>query len=76
MLNNDPSRRQFLAFLAGSPLLAAAGIDANTFSRLTGESGDSAQALTLAQQMAEQSAAARGPQSLLITCHTSSCVSR
>ncbi len=66
MLNNDPSRRQFLAFLAGSPLLAAAGIDASTFSRLTGESGDGAHALSLAQQMAEHSVATRAPQSLLI----------
>ena len=34
----DPaSRRRFLAFLAGSPLLAAAGIDSRTFAALTGD---------------------------------------
>ena len=34
----DPnSRRRFLAFLAGSPLLAAAGLDARTFAALTSD---------------------------------------
>lgn len=50
----DPnSRRRFLAFLAGSPLLAAAGLDALTFAALTGDHklGDR-HALALAEQMA------------------------
>jgi 4-hydroxymandelate oxidase len=38
MSSPDPSRRQFLAFLAGSPLLAAAGIDFSVLERLAGES--------------------------------------
>ena len=38
MPNHEPSRRQFLAFLAGSPLLAAAGLDVSTLDRLAGMS--------------------------------------
>jgi 4-hydroxymandelate oxidase len=34
MRNHEPSRRQFLAFLAGSPLLAAAGFDVTALDRL------------------------------------------
>lgn len=34
MPTHEPSRRQFLAFLAGSPLLAAAGFDTSAITRL------------------------------------------
>jgi 4-hydroxymandelate oxidase len=34
MRNHEPSRRQFLAFLAGSPLLSAAGFDVTALDRL------------------------------------------
>jgi 4-hydroxymandelate oxidase len=52
MSSPDPSRRQFLAFLAGSPLLAAAGIDLRMLERLTGESPRGAErAFALAQEI-------------------------
>ncbi len=55
MPNIDPSRRQFLAFLAGSPLLAAAGLDADVLDRIANGSPDgAAQALDLAQQAIQQ----------------------
>jgi len=52
----DPSRRHFLTFLAGSPLLAAAGLDESVFTRLLHASdGPRARfddsALQLAQQI-------------------------
>ncbi len=53
----DPSRRQFLAFLAGSPLLAAAGLDADLLHRLaTASPRGAAQALGLAQQAVQDGA--------------------
>ena len=59
MPNADPSRRQFLAFLAASPLLGAAGIDSAWFERLAAESPRGAErALDLAQQLS----ASRAPQ--------------
>ena len=55
MPNLDPSRRQFLAFLAGSPLLAAAGYNASAIKRLVDATPRGAEdALALAQQMAQQ----------------------
>lgn len=52
MSSPDPSRRQFLAFLAGSPLLAAAGIDLRVLERLTGESPRGTErAFALAQEI-------------------------
>lgn len=52
MSSPDPSRRQFLAFLAGSPLLAAAGVDGDLLHRLAGESPRGTErALGLAQQI-------------------------
>ena len=38
MLDPDFSRRQFLAFLAASPVLAAAGLDSALLDRLANES--------------------------------------
>lgn len=55
MSSSDPSRRHFLAFLAGSPLLAAAGLDRSLLERLTdhgAKRGDDM--LSIAQQMAQQ----------------------
>ncbi len=66
MPNHEPARRQFLAFLAGSPLLAAAGIDSSTLQRLLGESPSGTDTLALAQQVAEQDTAPAEPQSLVI----------
>ena len=55
MPNHEPSRRQFLAFLAGSPLLAAAGVDTSAFTRLLEESPRGAErVLGLVQQAALQ----------------------
>ena len=55
MSNLDPSRRQFLAFIAGSPLLAAAGFDTAALKRLSDESPRGAeQILGLAQQATQQ----------------------
>lgn len=55
MPNRDTSRRDFLAFLAGSPLLAAAGLDSKTFNRLIAGSPRGAErAMTAAQQAAAQ----------------------
>lgn len=52
----DPSRRQFLAFLAASPLAAAAGFDAGRLEKLVGESPRGTdRALDLAQQLSQQS---------------------
>ncbi len=56
MPNIDPSRRQFLAFLAASPLLAAVGLDESSLDRLVATSPRGAErALDLAQQLAQQS---------------------
>ncbi len=53
----DASRRRFLAFLAGSPLLAAAGFDHRSFRRLVASSPRGAEdALAVAQQAAQQGA--------------------
>lgn len=58
MPNTDPSRRQFLAFLAGSPLLVAAGVDHAWLERLAGESPQGgARALDIAQQALSSGAA-------------------
>ncbi len=65
MPNSEPSRRQFLAFLAGSPLLAAAGLDESTIGRLLGRSGSRAESLALAQQVVQQSGAAAMQPALL-----------
>ncbi len=52
MSSPDPSRRQFLAFLAASPLLAAAGVDDDWLRRLAVESPRGAErALELAQDI-------------------------
>ena len=57
MPNHEPSRRQFLAFLAGSPLLAAAGFNASDFLRLVDATPRGAEdALAVAQQVAQQGA--------------------
>ena len=54
MSNYEPSRRQFVAFLAGSPLLAAAGLDASTLERLVGATKhDRSGALDIAHQLAQ-----------------------
>lgn len=55
MSKHEPSRRQFLAFLAGSPLLAAAGLSPDAFRRLlvAGPRG-AVDALHLAQQVSQQ----------------------
>lgn len=53
MSNHEPSRRQFVAFLAGSPLLAAAGLDASTLERIVGAAKhDRNGALDIAHQLA------------------------
>ncbi|MEQ1691323.1 MAG: hypothetical protein ABMA00_08570, partial [Gemmatimonas sp.] len=55
MSNPDPSRRRFLAFLAGSPLLAATGFDTDALTPLVDDSPRGAeQMLGLAQQAAQQ----------------------
>jgi 4-hydroxymandelate oxidase len=55
MPNRDTSRRDFLSFLAGSPLLAAAGLDSKTFDRLFASSPHGAErAMAAAQQLATQ----------------------
>lgn len=61
MSNLDPSRRQFLAFLAASPLAAAAGFSAGSIDELANETRGSThrrgeRALELAQRLSEQSA--------------------
>src|SRR5881227_1584311 len=51
----DVSRRNFLTFLAGSPLLAAAGVDAALLARLTrGTPADRSRALALVQQATQE----------------------
>jgi 4-hydroxymandelate oxidase len=58
MPNHDPSRRQFLAFLAASPLVAAAGYKPADFTQLVGDSPRGAErALNLAQQLSAPMAA-------------------
>ena len=53
MSNIDPSRRQFLAFLAASPLVAAAGFDAGSFGALLGDGASGAShPLELADRLA------------------------
>ena len=56
MPNRETSRRDFLSFLAGSPLLVAAGLDSKTFDRLFAATPRGAeQAMAAAQQLATQS---------------------
>jgi len=62
MTTNDPSRRQFLAFLAASPLAAAAGFDAGMLETLAGSPHGAARTLELAQRLSQSS-----PQQALIT---------
>jgi isopentenyl diphosphate isomerase/L-lactate dehydrogenase-like FMN-dependent dehydrogenase len=62
MPNHEPSRRQFLAFLAGSPLLAAAGFDTSSLSRLVNESPRGAERVL---DLAQQASAALSPQDTL-----------
>ncbi|MES2176305.1 MAG: alpha-hydroxy acid oxidase [Gemmatimonadota bacterium] len=58
MTDHDPSRREFLAFLAGSPLLAAAGLDSDFVTRLVAnDSRRSTDALALAHRLVEQNQA-------------------
>src|SRR5512133_194927 len=54
--SDDPfSRRQFMAFAAGSPLLAAAGVDLDSLRRLLGGSSrDRATGLALLQQASQE----------------------
>jgi 4-hydroxymandelate oxidase len=55
MPNRETSRRDFLSFLAGSPLLAAAGLDSKSFNRLFAASPRGAeQAMAAVQQLATQ----------------------
>ncbi|MGQ0642658.1 MAG: alpha-hydroxy acid oxidase [Gemmatimonadaceae bacterium] len=56
-MSHDPfSRRRFLSFLAGSPLLAAAGIDLTTLERLLdGAAHDRSKALDSLQQATQDS---------------------
>ena len=52
MPNHEPSRRQFLAFIAGSPLLAAAGFDVTALERLARVSAPrAADALAIAHRI-------------------------
>ena len=54
MQNSEPSRRQFLAFLAGSPLLAAAGFNPDALTHIAdATSRGSDHALRLAQRVVE-----------------------
>jgi len=56
MSDFERSRRDFLTFLAGSPLLAAAGLDRSSVQRLLDAASRSPHgALTLAQQLAQSS---------------------
>jgi len=53
--DKELSRRQFMAFAAGSPLLAAAGVDLDSLRRLLGgNSRDRAKALGLLQQVSQE----------------------
>ena len=53
--NDALSRRRFLTFAAGSPLLAAAGVDLQTLERLFGGGArDRAKGLTLVQQATQE----------------------
>lgn len=57
MQNHEPSRRQFLAFLAGSPLLAAAGLDASLLEQIANaDTKHGERTLEFAQQLAQTSA--------------------
>lgn len=54
MTDPNASRRQFLAFLAASPLVTAAGFDAGSWSRLVEDSPKGAErALDVAQQLSQ-----------------------
>ena len=56
MPDRETSRRDFVSFLAGSPLLAAAGLDVKTFNRLFAATPRGAEeAMAAAQQLATQS---------------------
>ena len=53
--DKELSRRQFMAFTAGSPLLAAAGVDLRSLRRLLGgNSREQAKALGLLQQVSQE----------------------
>jgi 4-hydroxymandelate oxidase len=53
--DNELSRRQFMAFAAGSPLLAVAGVDLRSLRRLLGGSSrQQAKALALLQQASQE----------------------
>jgi 4-hydroxymandelate oxidase len=53
--DKELSRRQFMAFAAGSPLLAAAGVDLRSLRRLLGgNSREQAKALGLLQQVSQE----------------------
>jgi len=53
--DKELSRRQFMAFAAGSPLLAAAGVDLDSLRRLLGGNArDRAKALGLLQQVSQE----------------------
>lgn len=67
MSDPNSSRRQFLAFLAASPLAAAAGFDARALQRFVGTGADSgSRAIDLAQQLSAQSTAQSATQPALI----------
>jgi isopentenyl diphosphate isomerase/L-lactate dehydrogenase-like FMN-dependent dehydrogenase len=66
MPNTDPSRRQFLAFLAGSPLLAAAGFNASAIRRLFHATPHGAEhVLATAQQITQQTTTIRSAREAL-----------
>ncbi|MGE5098460.1 MAG: alpha-hydroxy acid oxidase [Deltaproteobacteria bacterium] len=62
-MHNDPlSRRRFMAFAAGSPLLAVAGIDLASLRRLLrGNSRDRAKGLAIVQQASQEPALIASP---------------
>ncbi len=63
MPNHEPSRRQFLAFLAASPLLAAAGVDASVLEHIAGtDNSRGDHTLEFARQLGQQT----GPSQALI----------
>ncbi|HEX8941507.1 MAG TPA: alpha-hydroxy acid oxidase [Gemmatimonadaceae bacterium] len=62
-MHNDPlSRRRFMAFAAGSPLLAVAGVDLESLRRLLGgNSRDRAKGLAIVQQASQEPALIASP---------------
>jgi 4-hydroxymandelate oxidase len=62
MSSSQPSRRNFLAFLAGSPLLAAAGMDFGTLDRLLrGTARDQSRSLGLLDQLSQEPELIKSP---------------